>query len=169
MAGRQRTAGVAVAGLERELALLDREIVARPTNVVPYEVFRARRAAAGYVEHWVDDVREAVRLGRTDPIVAATRKQAWRLELGAATENADAFNGARAATLRTADAADLWKEWNAALDERSCYICEGAHGTVVRLHEDFPEGEPPIHPQCRCTWLALPTEMVELSRYAYAA
>lgn len=40
------------------------------------------------------------------------------------------------------------KEWIAEPD--ACEICEALNGTRVALTDEFSEGEPPAHPNCRC-------------------
>ena len=42
------------------------------------------------------------------------------------------------------------KEWSTELDGRECEICAPLDGTQVKFNEEFPEGDPPIHPNCRC-------------------
>jgi SPP1 gp7 family putative phage head morphogenesis protein len=43
------------------------------------------------------------------------------------------------------------KEWIAESD--ACEICEPLNGLRVPLNEEFPEGDPPAHPNCRCDLL----------------
>lgn len=43
------------------------------------------------------------------------------------------------------------KEWIAEAD--ACEICEPLSGMRVPLNEEFPEGDPPAHPNCRCDLL----------------
>lgn len=43
------------------------------------------------------------------------------------------------------------KEWIAESD--ACEICEPLSGMRVPLNEEFPEGDPPAHPNCRCDLL----------------
>lgn len=42
----------------------------------------------------------------------------------------------------------LVHEWNAEAD--ACEKCFVLHGEIVHDDEQFPEGDPPIHPRCRC-------------------
>lgn len=37
-------------------------------------------------------------------------------------------------------------------DEKLCPICEELEGERVSINEDFPGGDPPLHPNCRCTF-----------------
>lgn len=43
------------------------------------------------------------------------------------------------------------KEWDATMDRRTCDTCAGLHGRVVPLAQEFPSGDPPLHPNCRCS------------------
>ena len=42
------------------------------------------------------------------------------------------------------------KEWRATLDKRACERCERLHGMTVSVFAAFEQGEPPLHPRCRC-------------------
>jgi SPP1 gp7 family putative phage head morphogenesis protein len=44
------------------------------------------------------------------------------------------------------------KEWSVSQDE-VCDDCLALDGKIVGLDEDFPEGDPPLHPRCRCDLL----------------
>jgi len=41
--------------------------------------------------------------------------------------------------------------WIVTPDDKLCDICEELEDTMVPLGEEFPEGGPPAHPNCRCT------------------
>lgn len=43
------------------------------------------------------------------------------------------------------------KEWIITDDEALCDECEPLDGEQVALDDDFPGGDPPLHPRCRCT------------------
>ena len=127
--------------------------------------WRARRAANGYANHWLED---ALRAGPGD----ATAAQEWRLRMGAATESADAWAAAREDVLIDFAARNprmvplLFRVWDATMDRRTCPTCERAHGTVVRVDEPFPEGRPGgVHPNCRCTEQILTYDEVDLDYY----
>lgn len=47
--------------------------------------------------------------------------------------------------------ADATKEWITTPDELTCPECEPMDGKTVPLQSEFPEGDPPLHPNCRCT------------------
>ncbi len=57
------------------------------------------------------------------------------------------------------------KEWIAEAD--ACDICSPINGTRVEIKGQFPNGEPPAHPNCRCDVLlipvAAPTEFTDLT------
>ena len=42
-----------------------------------------------------------------------------------------------------------WKHWVSCIDLKRCIACEQQHGQIYELDE-FPETEPPLHPNCRC-------------------
>lgn len=47
--------------------------------------------------------------------------------------------------------------WIVTPDDKLCDICEELDGAKAALGDEFPEGGPPAHPNCRCTvGLALP-------------
>lgn len=43
------------------------------------------------------------------------------------------------------------KEFIVTPDDALCPQCEPYDGVQVLLTEEFPEGDPPLHPRCRCT------------------
>lgn len=43
------------------------------------------------------------------------------------------------------------KEWIVTPDDLLCPQCEPMDGKTVRIDQEFPEGDPPLHPSCRCT------------------
>lgn len=43
------------------------------------------------------------------------------------------------------------KEWITTPDEMLCPECEPMDGKTVPVGESFPDGDPPLHPNCRCT------------------
>jgi hypothetical protein len=137
------------------------------TPARPYDeedLWKARRAARGYATNWADD---AVEMGKE----AATKAQEWRLELGAATESSDAFATERERVIQEfAEAypeANLFKVWDATLDDRMCRFCGAMHGTIVRIDEDFPGGIPgKVHPKCYCTEQILTYDEVDLDYLA---
>jgi hypothetical protein len=51
------------------------------------------------------------------------------------------------------------KQWAAEFD--ACDICMPFDGTDVALGEDFPDGEPPLHPNCRCDVILVDVDVTE--------
>lgn len=79
-----------------------------------------------------------------------------KLERIIVTENSQAFNfGITAAAREVANetGANLWREWDATLDNVTCTVCESLDGMRCRVDESFPDGAEPgaVHPNCRCT------------------
>ena len=84
------------------------------------------------------------------------------LDTIAITETAEAFNDERRIVLqqtesRTSGSMVLFEFWDAALDRRTCPVCERASGTFVLLGQGFPAGRPGgVHPRCRCNGTIIP-------------
>jgi len=169
-AGRRQARRISAAETEAELVLL-----AEPYGIPPADIgrgvyrssvgkesvdaYRGRRAATGYAEHWLDD---AERIGAD----AAVESQGWRVQMHAATESADAFAAEREAVIDDF-AYQLYRVWDATMDRRTCPTCAGAHGSIVRIDEPFPEGRPGgVHPNCRCTEQILTADEADLDYYA---
>jgi len=51
------------------------------------------------------------------------------------------------------------KEWSTEIDGRQCDICGPLDGTRAAITGDFPDGDPPIHPNCRCDVLLIPEDI----------
>ena len=52
---------------------------------------------------------------------------------------------------------DEWRrEWSTEIDGRQCSICGPLNETQVGFRESFPQGDPPIHPNCRCDVILAP-------------
>ena len=115
---------------------------------------------------WAIDetTRERIR----DLVVMAEDKGWSNGELASAIQEDAAFSDSRAEMIaRTETAfADIqgnlagWeasgvvesKEWSVSQDE-VCDECMALDGQVVGLDEQFPDGDPPLHPNCRCDLL----------------
>lgn len=79
-----------------------------------------------------------------------------RGETIARTEIMEALNdGQEASWLQAQDdgllSANATKEWIVTNDDLLCPECEPMNGQTVPLGDEFPEGDPPLHPRCRCT------------------
>lgn len=88
----------------------------------------------------------------------------------ATTETMTAFAREReraAREIARATGAPLFKEWRATLDKRACERCSALHGERLALAVRFENGDPPLHPRCRC-WVLYSVEDVtraELAAY----
>ena len=58
------------------------------------------------------------------------------------------------------------KMWSAELDGRVCDLCAPLDGVIVPIKGSFSAGDPPRHPNCRCTVLltdAIPTDIASMT------
>lgn len=106
---------------------------------------RSYAAAAAFVAAWILIALAA----KKSNIVRNTKLQDYRLKRIAATEIVDAY-AQSAAKLQKQLPVTMTKRWDATLDRRTCEECAALHGTEISVHDEFPEGDPPLHPQCRC-------------------
>jgi SPP1 gp7 family putative phage head morphogenesis protein len=79
-----------------------------------------------------------------------------RADMIARTEIMDALNEGQDEAWQQAQdegilSDDATKEWITAPDDQLCPECEAMDGKQVPVGQDFPEGDPPLHPNCRCT------------------
>lgn len=111
---------------------------------------RAQAAASGLAKAFRENLTDhlAAGLGATAAYSAAMRDLRPNIERTATTEVMAAWNGE---TRRQARAArtEVMQTWNAELD--ACDACAGFGGMTIRADEVFPDGDPPLHPHCRCT------------------
>jgi len=172
LGGRRNARAASLATLEPQIALaaeVNPELPAELEGVSRGEDYDTRRAVVvgqSFARRW--EARAAIRLANgADPASAAVdglEDEAWRLEMIAATEAAEAFDAQRQDELdayseqiayqtetRREAAVVPFRWWNAVLDKRTCRTCSVAHGKIVLLGLDFPEGRPGgVHPNCRC-------------------
>lgn len=135
---------------------------------------RAHAWADSHAAELVTQIRDTTR-DRVRELVKQALEEGWSNDdLADALEADGVFSDARAETIaRTETAyADVagnligWqesgvvqgKEWILAQDQY-CDDCADMDGQIVALDEDFPEGDPPLHPNCRCD--VLPVMMEE--------
>lgn len=112
----------------------------------------------------VGDVEETTREGVRD-LVARALDEGWTNDdLADALLDAGVFAASRAETIARTEvaAADVagnligWKESGVVTGKEwktgggACDECEELDGVVVDLDDDFPDGDPPLHPNCRC-------------------
>lgn len=57
--------------------------------------------------------------------------------------------------------------WLTAEDERTCTRCAPLHGRRFRLDVLHEQGQPPLHPVCRCTIIADEDELREIARRSW--
>ena len=101
-------------------------------------------------------------------------------DLAAAIQDGYAFSDARAEMIARTETANADVQGNLALYKESgmvsgkqllaapdcCEECQDLNGTVVGLDDDFPDGDPPLHPSCRCDVLpVLDDDDVEAYRH----
>lgn len=87
----------------------------------------------------------------------STRKVAERALAIARTETVSLLNKGQRSALRQAVSANVLPEnseriWILTDDERLCPVCAELEGEQVPVNEDFSVGDPPAHPNCRCTF-----------------
>lgn len=128
----------------------------------PNDGYRARDAARSYARDWLAAAMVGVATDTPKPLRAATKQQAHRVALTAATENSEAFSRERMVT--TAKLADvnrgfpvLFNLWDATLDKRTCSTCAKLAGRVTPWGFAFPDRSTPgaVHPRCRCAALTI--------------
>lgn len=174
-------AGVAVAAGEdavSELGLFDDEVLARMR--VKATAYAADRAAelVGGVRHgelilpnpapeWTvaDATRDMVR-----EVVGKGLKEGWSSQqLAREIRGSAGFSAARAETIARTElaAADVqgtlagWKESGLVAGKQwltapgCCDVCHQINGAIVAINDNFPIGDPPAHPRCRCTVIAV--------------
>ena len=119
----------------------------------PRDFVRARIIAGNVATRW-----NRAEAAGNDPEIAL----ASNIDTIAITETAEAYNDERKLVLqqtreRTSGSLVLFEFWDAALDRRTCPICERASGTFVLLGMGFPAGRPGgVHPRCRCNGTIIP-------------
>lgn len=117
-----------------------------PTQVSAVENFRARLEAEG-----VNAADVARRVARY-----TTAQLRYRAEMIARTEIMTAANRGQRAAWRVAveqgliRPAEYLRRWLVTLDERLCPQCEPYADKTVDFEAEFLEGDPPLHPHCRC-------------------
>lgn len=157
-----------------ELAGFDLEAAAASgQTTVAVDAARAQKASAWLAKRFRD------RLAK-DPDVAtdtaravrhAAVKQAADLQSSVSYETATAFNEERRIVAGSAyrtparptepvSYVELVKLWDAVLDRHTCGVCSDADGTIVGLHDEFPQGSPgAVHGRCRCIEIIVPREL----------
>lgn len=142
-------------------------------GVAPREVARGLRNVVGLTPQqtqWVDNHYQRQIAAARDRGLSATRAAElaqsstdryhsrvfrYRTETIARTEILSASHaGRRAAWQQGLQGgwinAGAGKQWSTEVDDRTCDICVPLDGIVVPINGMFPDGEPPVHPNCRC-------------------
>jgi SPP1 gp7 family putative phage head morphogenesis protein len=120
----------------------------------------------------VGDIEETTREGVRD-LVARALAEGWTNdELAQALLDSGVFAASRAERIARTEVAmaDVqgsligWQESGVVAGKEwktgggPCDECEELDGEVVSLDDDFPDGDPPLHPNCRCDVLPVLAE-----------
>lgn len=180
--------GIAVtAGTEAlsQFGLFDKATLAKMT--VRATAYARDRSAEMVGMKWVGDtlienpesawsITEVTRSRLRSLVTDAMKRGASNQELSKEIREAAAFSDDRAMMVARTESAMAdtqgsiagWKEtgvvagkqWLAAPD--CCDLCQDYDGMIVGLDEEFPDGDVPLHPQCRCSLIGvLPEDMPE--------
>lgn len=151
---------------ETERAIRNAIATAIRTGIPPLDAARQIRELVGLTSAQAQAVlafrEQMAKQGLTQAkIDKAAEKYGGRLlkersERIARTEIMDAVNaGQHEAWVQAQDegllSAHATKEWIVTPDDLLCPECEAMDGVTVPLDEGFDEGDPPLHPNCRCT------------------
>lgn len=117
-------------------------------------------------------IAETTRTMIRNEVAKALEDGASNDQLASIIRDAGAFSGARAEMIARTETANAdvqgqiagWREsgvvgglqWLAAPD--CCDECQEIDGDVVSIDEGFPDGDPPLHPNCRCSISAVLTD-----------
>jgi len=123
---------------------------------------RANYVASRFSRYWSESAIMAAADGESASASAtqATNRQEFRIKMVAVTEASNAWNDERQGEMvqlekekpisRIATPLLIFSEWDAAMDRRTCDICETQHGKIRPAGVSFSVGDPPVHPNCRC-------------------
>jgi SPP1 gp7 family putative phage head morphogenesis protein len=125
------------AALERPLRdrRFDRSVAKAIQQGRALDEARIDKLVARYRELLVQD--RARTIARTETIRAANegQRESWR----------------QARDHGLLDPATTRRVWIASGDSNTCATCLALNGKTVGLNEEFPGGDPPCHPKCRCS------------------
>jgi hypothetical protein len=180
----QKEAGNLIREISQEQQTMVRDYVSRSQmgEFTVTQVARNLRDVVGLTSQqsgWVDNFRERFiqdRLAQGDPIEQAIQRaikpteryqariHKYRTETIARTEILRASNEGRNQAWRQgieegyiSPAAQ--KQWQAEFD--ACEICLPLDGESVPITGDFPDGDPPLHPNCRCDVIMVDVDVTE--------
>lgn len=160
-------AGALIDGLTDETLANLRQLIARVIRegMNPYEAARAIQALIGLtaaqgqaaLTYRTQLINQGLTLDRVNVLVDryAAKLLQVRARTIARTEIMDALNTGQALAWRQAQAAGYLdasarKEW-ITVPVHCCDACSAMDGQTVSITADFPDGDPPLHPNCRCT------------------
>lgn len=178
----EKEAGNLIRGVVQEQVTVVRDYVSRASmgEFTSRQVARGLRDVIGLTSQqtqWVENFRnkrieELMLQGRTfdqayEQSERATnryhdRVHRRRTETIARTEILRAANEGRNAAWQQGvdegwiNAGNWDKRWSTELDGRQCDVCGPLDEMTVGFNDEFPEGDPPIHPNCRCDVLLVP-------------
>lgn len=145
-----------------ELRRLGLNVRSTVPPLAPIDEASAHASAASYSAAWSQ--RAIVESERIDhgpyrtiaPRIAdAEDATLFRARRIATTETASAWNDEREIIYRQLSLdpppIHLVVMWSAELDRKTCARCAGLDGTIIELGASWPDGTPPLHPNCRCT------------------
>jgi SPP1 gp7 family putative phage head morphogenesis protein len=149
----------------RQMARGLRDVVGlTPAQGVWVENFRAREIASRMAQGASFD--QAFTGSEAATARYHARIHRYRTEMIARTEIMRAASEGReeawAQGLEEGFISPLWgKQWVTDNDERTCDQCGSLDGFIIGLNEGFPDGDPPVHPACRCDVILVPSEEME--------
>lgn len=157
--GKQELRALGRKSVEQEL---ETEITKKPTSSARRDLSRAAKVAAvflAYSKSRTKVLSEQLGVAENSQSVTLLKQQATaaidnRLRQIAAFEAVRTFEEERRdAAEQIADASEqvMAKRWDASLDSLTCDTCAGLDGREAELDEEFPDGDPPLHPNCRCS------------------
>ena len=131
---------------------LARRLLAAPTPIIRAGEQRRAATLANRVDRLFQ--RES-----RNAVTAELRQRAQtmaenRLRLIATNETVRTFEQERlefAQEVAEATGEDILKRWDAVADANVCEDCLSLDGTEISLDDPFPDGDPPLHPNCRCS------------------
>jgi SPP1 gp7 family putative phage head morphogenesis protein len=141
-------------------AALDEMLSQANSKAIPWAEEHAARLVTGIDETTREGLRDLVSQAISggwsndelaDAIQEATTFGDARCEMIARTETAAADIQGNLMGYRESGVVDS-KQWLVAQDE-VCEDCQAMDGMVVALDSEFPGGDPPLHPNCRCDLL----------------
>lgn len=161
-----------ITAIAQETEAAIRTVVKRSIQegIAPYDTAKLVRTMVGLNERQAQAVMNyrtsLVESGLPDDRVEvlaeryAAKQLRRRSETIARTETMGALNAGMVSAWEEAQAAgylgpDAVKEWSA-VDTACPDLCQPLDGERVPISADFPEGDPPLHPNCRCSLVVIP-------------